>query len=425
MVPPSERRVRRRLAGSINEANLTAAEADDHEHDDDLTATINKLTGNVLAIIFGFLHLKDIMRLRCVCSDWKDAAKGTIVPSEFKVDRMKKIRLMETMTTALPNLQHLTMYSIADGWGHGYMSGDNPDERGRAYRRTHDLGIIANFQKLRSLSIIKAPLNGQYPVLFNFPLLEKLTINDNFPFPNYIKWDLQMLERLPMLRELECRLNEAMSGNLSSLRVLKDNLEKVVISGCRNVAGNFMDLADFPHLRVLDLRSTSVTGDIRIIRENDFKALEELFLPRTVYGGSRYEFQSIAEVSVFMSQIYPLAKRFSLSSSWRLSEESPDWYDDPHDVDDEHGREDNRIPPPFACELLTGTRIGWRWRCNFPDTRTYFPDIFNPNDPDEEGEPTDPLEEVVLTSSCEINWLEPEPERESSDYEKYTDQLSD
>jgi len=30
-----------------------------------------------------------------------------------------------------------------------------------------------------------------------------------------------------------------------------------------------------------------------------------------------------------------------------------------------------------------------------------------------------------MTSSCEINWLEPEPERESSDYEKYTDQLSD
>eukprot|EP00984_Skeletonema_dohrnii_P002894 scaffold983_cov96-Skeletonema_dohrnii-CCMP3373.AAC.1 len=234
-----------------------------------------------------------------------------------------------------------------------------------------------------------------------------------------------MLERLPMLRELECCYNEAMSGNLSSLRVLKDNLQQVVISGCRNVAGNFMDLADFPRLRVLDLRSTTVTGDIRNIRDNDFKALEELFLPRTVYGGSRYEFQSIAEVSVFMSQIYPLAKRFSLSRSWRLSEESPDWYDDPNEVDDESDRKEYQIPPPFVCELLRGTRIGWRWRCNFPDTRIYFYDMINPIDPDGEDEQNDPLEDVEVTSSCEINWLEPEPDRESTDYEKYTDQLSD
>eukprot|EP00984_Skeletonema_dohrnii_P002895 scaffold983_cov96-Skeletonema_dohrnii-CCMP3373.AAC.2 len=199
MVPPSERRVRRRLAGSMNETNLTVAEADDdHEHDDGVTATGNQLTGNVVAIIFGFLPLKDIIRLRCVCSDWKDAAKGTIVSSELKVDRVNKFRLMEKMTTDLPNLHHLSIGHLRTYFPreldprvwHTYVMGDNPHE-GLAeetshYIVAHDIGVISNFQKLRSLSIIEAPLNGQYPVLFNFPLLTRLKIEDNFAYPNYL-----------------------------------------------------------------------------------------------------------------------------------------------------------------------------------------------------------------------------------------------
>eukprot|EP00984_Skeletonema_dohrnii_P002901 scaffold983_cov96-Skeletonema_dohrnii-CCMP3373.AAC.8 len=430
-MPPSERserlerRVRRRLAGEVNEANPSVA-----------NTTTAQLTGNVLETIFGFLPVKDILRLRRVCSEWKETAKQACISSEFKVTNVYEFWTLETMMTALPNLQHLSILGLPergerfDGGGYVYMNGDNPHE-GLADETdnysTLDIGIITNFQHLRSLAIIEAPLNGQYPNLFNFPLLEKLTINDSFDdVAGYHNWNLAWLEGLPMLRELECRLNHAMGGNLSSLRVLKDTLEQVVISGCRHVySNNFMDLADFPHLKVLDLRSTYVHGDIRNIGANDFKALEELFLPRTVYGGSRYEFQSIAEVSVFMSQIYPLAKRFSsLSRSWRLSEESPDWYDDPHDIDEEDGREGNRIPPPFACELLRGARIGWRWRCNFPDTRVYLHDMINPIDPDEEDETIDPLEGVVESNSCEINWLEPEPDRESSNYEDYMLQLS-
>jgi len=423
-MPPSERserlerRVRRRLTGKVNEANPSVASS--------YHATTAQLTGNVLETIFGFLPVKDILRLRRVCSDWKETTKQAFFPSEFQVTNVYDFWTLETMTAALPNLQHLTILGLPEreerfgGRGQIYADGDHPHEGlvdETADCTTHDIGIITNFQHLRSLAIIEAPLNGRYPAIFNFPLLEKLTINDSFDdVAGYHSWNLAWLEGLPMLRELECRLNHAMFGNLSSLRALKDTLEKVVISGCRHVHGsNFMDLADFPRLKVLDLRSTDVYGDIRNIGANDFKVLEELFLPRTVYGGSRYEFQSIAEVSVFMAQICPLAKRFSLSRSWRLSEASPDWYDDPHDV------EDNRIPPPFACELLRGTRIGWRWRCNFPDTRIYLHDR---NDPDEEDESIDPLEGVVESNSCEINWLEPEPDRESSDYEDYTDQLS-
>eukprot|EP00984_Skeletonema_dohrnii_P002899 scaffold983_cov96-Skeletonema_dohrnii-CCMP3373.AAC.6 len=425
MDTPTERRVRRRLVGSINdEASSVVANA---HHDVERIA--NQLNGNVLETIFGFLPLNhDLIRLRRVCSDWEDALKQAYIPSDFEVLGVSEFMLLETMTTALPNLQHLSIYDIADGWGRGFMSGDNPDERGRTYPRTHDIGIISNFTKLRSLSIIEADLNGEYPAIFNFPLLEKLSLHrDLRNNPNYHKWDLELLAGLPMLRELECFFNQSLTGNLSSLRVLKDTLEKVEIENCPRVAGNFMDLADFPHLKVLYLNSTylnsisvhgqeSVSGDIRDIGATDFTALTKLTLPRTVYGGNRYEFQSIAEVPVFMRQMYPLAKRFSLDMFWRLSNASLDWYDDSDEVD--------QIPPPFVCELITlrGTRIGWRWRCNFPDEDLMHPD-YCPTLYDTVVDPFGPLEFSDLNSSCEINWLEPEPVRERSDYKDYTFQL--
>lgn len=427
-MPDSERRVRRKLASSLNDANLAVA--------DDSTTAANQLSGNVLAIIFGFLPLKDVMRSRRVCSDWKEAAKGTVITSEFEVRTVQNFRSMELI--AIPNLQHLSLYELTEDvsmlpmWsrrgkkgGDRYVAGDNPDESlaGTANWATthHDIGIISNFQNLLSLSIIGSPLNGEYPVLFSFPLLQRLTISDDLWEYYYIKWDLKMLEGLPMLRELVCCTNEAMSGNLSSLKVLKDTLETIDITGCRNVVGNFMDLADFPRLRKLDLRSTSVAGDIRDICASDFIVLQELFLPQTVYGGSRYAFQTIAEVPEFISRIRVLANRFSLSTAWRLSCESPDWYVDPNIGDTKSLDADHRIPPPFVFELVTlgGTRLGWRWRCNFPSQdRWYFCDNGDPHDPHDPDDYEDSYPSYVF-ESCEINWLEPEPDRGSIEYEEY------
>ncbi len=65
-----------------------------------------------------------------------------------------------------------------------------------------------------------------------------------------------------MLKELDCIMNSHLTGNINSLRVLKDTLEKVTINSCWNVEGNFIDLADFPHLKELNLRWTAMTGDI-------------------------------------------------------------------------------------------------------------------------------------------------------------------
>jgi hypothetical protein len=148
--------------------------------------------------------------------------------------------------------------------------------------RAHDIEIISNFSKLRILEIRTFVfLNGRYPFLFNsFPLLEKLSIENC----HVLKWDLDMLAGMPLLKELTCKGgNYFMTGNISSLRVLKNTLERVTIEECYNVEGNFMDLADFPHLKELNLHGT-VTGDIEDIGEGDFPAMECLILPSGTVG---------------------------------------------------------------------------------------------------------------------------------------------
>jgi hypothetical protein len=174
------------------------------------------------------------------------------------------------------------------------------------------------------------------------------------------------------------------------LRVLKDILEKVTIQGCENVEGNFMDLADFPNLKELYLGDTAVTGDIRDIGEDDFSSLEYLDLPKGVYGGSDYELQRISDAPDLIRTLYLFKKRpiVSLVKNWCaiLSEDSPDWYELPPEI----GNEDDT---PFLIRFVkAGSRLGYRWQ-NMHD------------------EP------------CEVNWLDPEPDRESSDYSKYTEEL--
>ncbi len=68
-----------------------------------------------------------------------------------------------------------------------------------------------------------------------------------------------------------------------------------------------------------------------------------------------------------------------------LSRDSPDWYDP---VDEGH----DETPPFYIRFIEAGSRIGYRWETN-------------------------------LDSSCEVNWLDPEPDIESSDYEEYTEAL--
>jgi hypothetical protein len=346
-------------------------------NDDDASAD-DFLSVDVLVNILGFLSAKYIMRKRGVSNKWKEAVKMTLVPlTDFRVDSVEKYNAINVMTEAMPNLQQIRISYLGsdDNGRHKYSDGEDPVEE-RAIETanwpTHDIEIISNFSKLREL-YIGAPLNGRYPFIFNsFPLLEKLTIQ----YSDYIKWDLDMLAGMPLLKELDCRSNYCLNGNINSLRVLKDTLEKVTIIDCE-AEGNFMELSDFPHLKVLDLGDTAVTGDIRDVSENDFISLECLHLPGGVYGGHGYELHRISDGPNVVRAVYLLKKQrpsLKMDTRWRwfvvLSEDSPDWYES---VEDD-------TPPFYICFVQAGSRLGYRW-------------------------------ETSEDTPCEVNWLDPEPKR--------------
>mmetsp|Transcript_20355 Transcript_20355/g.31036 ORF Transcript_20355/g.31036 Transcript_20355/m.31036 type:complete len:430 (+) Transcript_20355:59-1348(+) len=355
-----------------------------------------------LANIFGCLGPIEILHLRRVCKTWNDAAKNTIVPlTDFKVHDIDSYNTMRTMATALPNLQQLELGSLthilthinSSRIGPRYVNGEDPDEE-EALRSingiTYEVDMVSNFTKLRVLKLENACLNGKYPYLFNFPLLQHLKISDC----SYLKWDLSVLAGFPLLKEFHCTRSQLLTGNIYSLRVRKDSLERVTIESCPKVEGNFMDLADFPQLKSLILRQMgSITGDIRGMSETSFPKLENLILPDNVYGGAGYKIMRISEAKDLIATIYSIKKQqphrhpsLFEDFNWYLSESSPDWYQE------EFGY-------PFSCCIVrAGSRLGWRWERKFEYTPDYH---------------------------FEVNWLDPLPAKGSSEYQSYTEALQD
>ncbi len=373
------------------EGNRTIVDAADN----DFLAGLDDLSVDVLANIFGFFSPIENMLLRRINKKSKEAVKKAIIPpTNFIVNSVRKANIMRVMSTVMPNLQKIDLRGLGrsqDGRRHKYSDGEDPDEEraaATALYATHDIGIISNFSKLRILDIADLydrGLNGRYPVLFSrFPLLQKLSIRDC----QYLQLDLEMLAELPLLKELEYNSNKCLTGNINSVRVLKSTLEKVKIFGCRSVEGNFMDLADFPHLKELKLGGTAVTGDVRDIGVNDFSVLGDVRLPKGVYGGNYYEFQRISDALGLVRALYLLKKQrptLSMLGSWRgeLSRTSPDWYE-PADLRPEYIL--------FSIHFVkAGSRIGYQWQNN--------------------------------GHWCEVIWLDPEPDRDSSGYAKYIEKL--
>jgi hypothetical protein len=358
----------------------------------DFLASFDDLGVDVLANIYGFLPIENIMCSRRINKKSVEAVKKTIVPITvccFCVESVEDYEDMRVMTRVIPNLQQIELRSFRDD-GHKWSDGEDPIIAEWLNDNTdwipHDIEIISNFSKLRILNISHAKLNGKYPDLFNFPLLQKLKIRLCF----HLKFDLGMLAGLPVLRELECSYIGGLTGNINSLRALKGTLEKVDICYSDKVEGNLKDLADFPHLKELNLYGTAVTGDIRDIGEHDFPSLELLILPKWVYGISGYEIWRISDGPELIRAVYRLKKQRPALidiDNWygKLSEDSPDWYEPVDDFD---------YPPPFFIRLVeAGSRVGYRWTTNRND---------------------DP---------CEVNWLDPEPDRGSSDYKEYIEEL--
>ena len=360
------------------------------------TNTFDMLGIDELVHIFEFLQPENIMLAR-LTKKMKDAAMMTKVPLTtnrcdiFTVDCPQKFNAMSAMSTALPNLQQIHVCKKKRRFRR-YSDGNDPDP---VLQVAADIEILSSFRNLRELKIDGLwILNGRYPALFQFPLLQKLTITNCDSF----EWDLGMLSGLRSLKELECK-DGFITGNVSSLRSLKETLVKVHLAGGWRVQGNFMDLADFPHLENLDLTYTAVRGDMRDIHNLDFLSLKKLSLSSEIYGAEEYKFEHISDaadvaatVSLFMKHRPAINFKCWYAT---LSSDSPDWYEESPNLIE--------FPcPPFYIELVkAGPRWGWRWK----DRRPYFTSLdINP---------------------CEVNWIDSEPNKNSSEYEQYVEELKE
>ena len=104
----------------------------------------------------------------------RDAAKRTVVPmTQFCVATFCKYKAMRAMTTALPNLQQISLYDFPPSIDVGgefqlkrkYRDGEEPDDPNGYWatsydnriENTLDVQIISNFRKLCSLEICRAP----------------------------------------------------------------------------------------------------------------------------------------------------------------------------------------------------------------------------------------------------------------------------
>ena len=155
---------------------------------EDKDPSIRGMNNQLIASMLGFLNYRDIMRSRICCSKFRDAAKSTIVPwandtwkrrrdTKFTVESVRAYKAMVTMSEALPKLQQLDIRNIGKN---KYRDGNDPieEEATRTASWTvYDIQMISNFRELRELDVSSSRLNGKYPFLFEFPLLEVLRIN--------------------------------------------------------------------------------------------------------------------------------------------------------------------------------------------------------------------------------------------------------
>lgn len=388
---------------------LGGADDDRMQQEDDVN--FSSLSTDILANVFCYLRLKEIMRSRRVSKKSADAVKKTseaIVARSyhyFRVNSVMNYNALTVMAEAMPGLQQVSLESQCYDSKYGdnaegdfkYNDGEEPDDKEVArtaeYTALNIVDVLssANFPNLYALNIdSNAPLNGKYPSLFNFSRLEKLTISRC----NTIKFGFDMLAGLPSLKEFECVFSKLATGNLKDLSVCKNTLERILIACSEDapIGGNFMDLADFPNLKSLTLHQTKVTGQLRDIGHNDFPMLEVLKLPSTVVGGNRYEIQRVAEAKELINDLLPLRrKRPDLFSDnyfyWKLSDESEDIANPRMDfMPDYHNY--------CFYFVQAGSRLGWRWEQKFD----YTPD-----------------------HPFEVHWLDPVPSKKSNDYQAYAD----
>ena len=356
---------------------------------------------DILSSILSYFDWRGILRAR-VCRKWREAARVTHVPEtktdddyrtpELYLQNREYAEALGWISDALPLIPTVSiLFNLRKSDEFKIVNGDNP-ESSLVLSSTFgdrpepvDISPIANFRQLQKLDIESASMNGSYPFLFNFPNLRQLTLTD----VGRLNWDLEVLVGLPKLERLRCIRNYKLTGSLADIRVLRENLLELCLSGCSEVEGNLMDLADFPRLKSLSLNSCDkVMGDIRDIGPGDFPSIEDtVSLPDTVYGG---DLPSIAEAHDIMRAWHNIKKQNPKLEFYGvgLSLDSPERYHN----DVHHSRD----MPNFAELVQAGPRSGWRWtNC------------------------------VSGGGCCEPQWFDAEPNPSDDNYDVYLKELKE
>lgn len=332
-----------------------------------------KLGADEISLILAFLSWKEILKAR-VSKKWQEAAKLTTVP--------------DTKHCFFGGQLYHGVYISGNQGANalGWLSVALPRLDGLAFRGTvslpPDVSMVQQlFPELRHLTLSGTTLSGSHPSIFQFRNLISLDVRRN----NEMEWDLESLSGLPNLQKLQANSNLSMTGNLQSLRVLKNTLVSLSVEMCPNVTGNLMVLADFPYLQRIGIRCTNITGDIREIGSNDFVSISELFLGDGIYGN--VSFDHIDDVPGIMKAKYNLMKRPTIfgehdfDDEMYLSEDSLQFY---------HAPEGMPPNPPFWVKFVyAGRRSGWKFT------------------------------NCTTGGDCETEWFEPAPLVTDEGYDKY------
>ena len=207
-------------------------------------AGMQSLSAEIFLKLFACLDWRQLVTLRLVCKLWKETTRSTS-PS-IGVGQHGHLSCLYWL---FPRASCLAIASASDA-GEEFV-----DERIMVERLTP----ICSFRHLTKLVLTrvvqKRQRNGDIlkycDHIFQVPTLEEIVFEDC----EHLSWDLSMVAGTPRLRKLtvDHSLNDDITGNLSSLSVLKNTLMHLRLSGCHNVEGSFSDLRDFPRLEYLDL----------------------------------------------------------------------------------------------------------------------------------------------------------------------------
>lgn len=330
-----------------------------------------RLPVELLPHILSYLPWRNVVRCRSVSSEWK-ASSARCPCTDVLVETVDDL---VQLSKALPGIWSLTI-TIGEEL------------------RDENLVPLRSMHQLRRLLVCNTGLLSRAFEESMWPCLQRLDELDLSGNTN-LQWSLRDVAlAFPQLRILRTTHNYQLTGDLCDLTstipgATPPLFTVLEFSWCRNVTGNLLDLAHFPHLEELSLNRTQVQGDIRDVTACMFPSLQEVALGDTAVYGAGATLQRVDHAFAVMLGRYHLTRHSRAECAMvpfvlQLDTESEDYY---------MGRPQQQLyssehDPPFWLEpVRIVMRRGYRWSNQ-------------------------------LGGACDIVWFDPEPE--SSSEEEYS-----